>query len=67
MWSLTSDGPVPTVGVVVSALADAGTTRYRVVSATRPSPDADPVAPTLEDGYVALAQQHSIAAPEPAA
>jgi ABC-2 type transport system ATP-binding protein len=67
VWSLTSDGPVPTVGVVVSALAGAGTTSYRVVSATRPSPDADPVAPTLEDGYVALAQQQGIAAPEPAA
>jgi ABC-2 type transport system ATP-binding protein len=67
VWSLVSDGPVPPVGVVVSALADGGTTRYRVVSPTRPSPDADPVAPTLEDGYVALAQQHSIAAPEPAA
>jgi ABC-2 type transport system ATP-binding protein len=67
VWSLVTSGPVPSVGVVVSAVAGGGTTRYRVVSATRPSPDADPVAPTLEDGYVALAQQHSIAAPEPAA
>jgi ABC-2 type transport system ATP-binding protein len=47
---------------VVSALPHDGATRYRIVAATRPSADAEPVAPTLEDGYVFLAQQHSLTA-----
>jgi hypothetical protein len=52
---------------VVSALAHDGATRYRIVAATRPSSDAQPVDPTLEDGYVLLAQQHSLTAAESAA
>jgi len=51
-------GPVSPAGTVVSALPRDGATQYRVVAATRPSPDAEPVQPTLEDSYVALAQQH---------
>ena len=67
VWSLLSSGPAPSVGTVVSALPHDGATRYRVVAATRPSADAQPVIPTLEDGYVLLAQQHSLTAAESAA
>ncbi len=67
VWSMVTTGPIPSVGTVLSALPEGEGTRYRVVAAARPSPDAEPVAPTLEDGYVALAQQHSFAAAEPAA
>ena len=67
VWSLVSSGPVPSVGTVVAALPHDGATRYRVVAAAQPSSDAEPVAPTLEDGYVALAQQHSLTAAESAA
>jgi ABC-type multidrug transport system ATPase subunit len=67
VWSLVARGPAPPVGTVVSALAHDGATRYRIVAATRPSSDAQPVDPTLEDGYVLLAQQHSLTAAESAA
>jgi ABC-type multidrug transport system ATPase subunit len=67
VWSLVSSGPAPSAGTVVSALPHDGATRYRVVATTRPSADAQPVAPTLEDGYVLLAQQHSLTAAESAA
>jgi ABC-2 type transport system ATP-binding protein len=66
VWSLLSSGPAPSVGTVVSALPHDGATRYRIVTATRPSTDAEPVVPTLEDGYVLLAQQHSLTAAESA-
>jgi ABC-type multidrug transport system ATPase subunit len=67
VWSLVGSGPVPPAGTVVSALPHDGATRYRIVATTRPSADAEPVAPTLEDGYVLLAQQHSLGAAESAA
>ena len=67
VWSLVTSGPVPSVGTVLSALPGSDGTHYRVVAPSRPSPDAEPVAPTLEDGYVALAQRHSLTAVEPAA
>jgi ABC-2 type transport system ATP-binding protein len=67
VWSLVSSGPAPSAGTVVSALPHDGATRYRIVAATRPSADAQPVVPTLEDGYVLLAQQHSLTAAESAA
>ena len=44
-----------------------GATRYRIVDAPRPSADSEPVVPTLEDGYVLLAQQHSLTPAESAA
>jgi hypothetical protein len=53
--------------LAMPTLPDGDATRYRVVAATWPSPEAEPVAPILEDGYVALAQQHSLAAAETAA
>jgi hypothetical protein len=40
--------------------------RYRIVAPTRPSAGAEPVAPNLEDGYVALAQRHSLTTAEAA-
>jgi len=67
VWSLLTAGPVPAVGTVVSALPETGGTRYRVVSAVRPYSSAEPVAPTLEDAYVALSQQHSPVDAEPVA
>lgn len=54
-WEVTlPPGAPPPDGVVVSAVSDADGTRYRVVTPAAPGPDAVPVAPTLEDGYVAL-------------
>jgi len=64
VWSLVTSGQVPPVGTVVAALPHDGATRYRIVAATRPAADAEPTAPTLEDGYVALAQQHRLTATE---
>jgi ABC-2 type transport system ATP-binding protein len=55
-WEVvTTDGPP--AGVVVSAVARTDGTHYRVISSTRPAPDAVPIAPSLEDGYVALMQR----------
>jgi ABC-type multidrug transport system ATPase subunit len=54
VWSVLTSGPEPAGGVVVSALPDAHGVRYRVVAPERPSPDAEALAPTLEDGYLAL-------------
>src|SRR5262245_16898009 len=62
VWSLVTSSPPPPAGTMVAALPLGGATRYRIVSTTRPSPDAEPVAPTLEDGYVALGQRQSHAA-----
>ncbi len=45
--------PPPDGGVLVNAISDAGGTRYRLVSDARPD-GAEPVEPTLEDGYMAL-------------
>jgi ABC-type multidrug transport system ATPase subunit len=65
VWSVvTAGGQAPPVGTVVAALPHDGGTRYRIVAPTRPAPGAEPVAPTLEDGYVALAQQHRLTAAE---
>ena len=67
VWSVAGSGPAPSVGTVVAATPDGGLVRYRIVAPTRPSADAEPVAPNLEDGYVALAQRHSLTTAEPAA
>jgi ABC-2 type transport system ATP-binding protein len=69
VWSLVTSGSPAPVGTVLSALPQGGATRYRIVAAVRPSADAEPVPPSLEDGYVALAQRHSLtdADVEPAA
>lgn len=45
--------PVPSDSTVVNAVAKPGGTEHRVVS-ERPVPGAQPVEPTLEDGYAAL-------------
>ena len=44
----------PENAVVVNAVSDAYGTRYRVIAGTRPD-GGEPVEPTLEDGYMALA------------
>ena len=44
----------PTGAVVVNAATTAEGTRYRIVSAA-PTAGSQPVEPTLEDGYMALA------------
>lgn len=44
----------PTGAVVVNAATTAQGTRYRIVSAAPPA-GSQPVEPTLEDGYMALA------------
>jgi ABC-2 type transport system ATP-binding protein len=53
VWSVVTAGPQPG-GVIVSALPHTGGVHYRVVSAEPPAPDAAPVAPSLEEGYLAL-------------
>ena len=54
-WEVNAPaGAPPPAGVVVSAISKPSGTRYRVVSEAPPGPDAVAVAPSLEDGYVAL-------------
>jgi ABC-2 type transport system ATP-binding protein len=60
-WQLDTAGAPPTDGVVVSAVSRDDGTRYRVISPVHPGHDAIAVAPTLEDGYVALMQRHTSA------
>lgn len=38
----------------MSALPRGAGMRYRILTPTRPGPQAQPVEPTLEDGYLAL-------------
>ncbi|MEV0134540.1 ABC transporter ATP-binding protein [Dactylosporangium sp. NPDC050688] len=59
-WQMSSAGAPPTDGVVVSAVTREAGTQYRVISPARPSRDATSVPPTLEDGYVALMQRHTV-------
>jgi ABC-2 type transport system ATP-binding protein len=54
VWSVVTDGPPPAEGTVVSALPHEGGMRYRVVAPAAPVPQARPVEPALEDGYLAL-------------
>ncbi|WP_066376138.1 ABC transporter ATP-binding protein [Herbidospora mongoliensis] len=57
VWTVTTNGPPPTEGRVVSALPEAAGMRYRVVSRQSPDLSAKPAEPTLEDGYLALMDQ----------
>ncbi|MFI0447954.1 ATP-binding cassette domain-containing protein [Actinomadura sp. 6N118] len=57
VWSVVTDGPPPAEGTVVSALPHEGGMRYRVVAPAAPGPQARPVEPALEDGYLALTAQ----------
>ncbi|ABW13384.1 ABC transporter related [Parafrankia sp. EAN1pec] len=54
VWSVVTDGPPPAEGTVVSALPHEDGMRYRVVAPAAPGPQARPVEPALEDGYLAL-------------
>jgi ABC-2 type transport system ATP-binding protein len=54
VWSVVTDGPAPADGTVVSALPDERGMRYRVVAPTAPGPQARPLEPGLEDGYLAV-------------
>jgi ABC-type multidrug transport system ATPase subunit len=60
VWSVITNGQAPSTGTVVAALAHGGAMRYRVVASSVPSIDTEPIEPTLEDGYVALAQRHGV-------
>lgn len=53
-WFTSPRMTPPEDTVIVSAASDAYGTRYRVIADERPV-DAEPVEPTLEDGYMALA------------
>lgn len=53
VWTVTTPGPAPS-GRIVSALPTDSGTRYRVVARASPAPEAEPVEPTLEEGYLAL-------------
>jgi energy-coupling factor transporter ATP-binding protein EcfA2 len=53
VWTVdTPDTPPP--GVVMSAVTHEHGTRYRVVADVKPAVEAEPVEPSLEDGYIAL-------------
>ncbi len=54
VWSVVTDGPPPTDGTVVSALPHQDGMRYRIVAPAAPNPQARPVEPGLEDGYLAV-------------
>jgi ABC-2 type transport system ATP-binding protein len=54
VWSVTTDGPAPADGTVVSALPHEQGMRYRIVAPTAPGPHARPLEPGLEDGYLAV-------------
>jgi ABC-2 type transport system ATP-binding protein len=54
VWSVVTPGPEPEGGVIVSVLPDPDGVRYRIVAPEPPTPDATPVAPSLEAGYLAL-------------
>ena len=56
VWSVVTPGPPPD-GVIVSALSHVDGMEYRVVAATAPAPGAEPVAPSLEEGYLALRER----------
>ncbi|MCT9932736.1 ABC transporter ATP-binding protein [Planotetraspora sp. A-T 1434] len=57
VWNVTTSGPPPASGRIVSALPDGAGTRYRVVAPEPPAPHAQPAEPTLEDGYLALMEE----------
>jgi ABC-2 type transport system ATP-binding protein len=61
VWAVVTDGPAPAEGTVVSALPHDDGMRYRVVSRTAPSPQARPVDPNLEDGYLAVTADQAAA------
>jgi ABC-type multidrug transport system ATPase subunit len=54
VWTTVTPGPAPSAGIVVSALPHTDGVRYRIVAAQKPTPDAIPENPSLEEGYLAL-------------
>jgi ABC-2 type transport system ATP-binding protein len=55
VWTFAADSPsVPPGLCIVSSVATADGTRYRVVAEQSPAAGAQPVSPTLEDAYLAL-------------
>ncbi|WP_021597002.1 MULTISPECIES: ABC transporter ATP-binding protein [Actinomadura] len=54
VWSVVTDGPAPAEGTVVSAVPHEAGMRYRIVAPTAPDPQAKPMEPALEDGYLAV-------------
>ena len=61
VWSVVTDGPAPAEGTVVSALPHDNGMRYRVVAPAAPSPQASPLDPSLEDGYLAVTADRAAA------
>jgi len=54
-WTVRTEGAPPVdASRITAALPEGNGMRYRLVAPTVPSPQAEPVAPTLEDGYLAL-------------
>jgi ABC-2 type transport system ATP-binding protein len=56
VWTTITTGPTPPGGLIVSAMPHSDGMRYRIIAAVPPTATAQPVAPTLEDGYLALSQ-----------
>ncbi|WP_283133434.1 ABC transporter ATP-binding protein [Rhizohabitans arisaemae] len=63
VWTVTTSGPAPTWGRVVSALPEGTGVRYRVIAASPPDPTARPTDPGLEDGYLALMESDRLTHP----
>ncbi|MBO0870006.1 MAG: ATP-binding cassette domain-containing protein, partial [Micromonosporaceae bacterium] len=63
VWILRDPGPPPTDATVVSAIYHGHTTEYRLIASQPPAPHAQPATPALEDGYIALMQNHRIHTP----
>ncbi len=61
VFSVHPAGPPPTEGTIVSALPERGGMRYRLVAEREPAGAAEPVEPTLEDGYLALNRPETLA------
>jgi ABC-type multidrug transport system ATPase subunit len=58
VWLATTAGPKPTGDLtVISTMHLGSSVQYRVVGETPPPTDAQPVEPTLEDGYIWLMRE----------
>lgn len=60
VWTVSTAGPPPAAGTVVSALHLPEGVQYRVVADICPQDNASPVDPSLEDSYVALMHQRQL-------
>lgn len=63
VWTLTQPASPPAGAIVVSAIHRGNTTEYRLIASHRPTPNAQPASPRLEDGYMTLMHDQRLATP----